>query len=84
MKIDWFVAFFDINKAAPFFIVPGKAFHKAGITTFTCMGAADIRISNNQNQYAKKANETGNIYREDIAELKEMHGVIWQILSKRW
>ena len=30
------------------------------------------RISNNLNQYAKKANETGNIYREDIAELKEM------------
>ena len=28
------------------------------------------RISNNLNQYAKKANETGNIYREDIAELK--------------
>ena len=31
------------------------------------------RISNNLNQYAKKANETGNIYREDITELKEMH-----------
>ena len=30
------------------------------------------RISNNLNQYAKKANETGNIYREDIAELKEI------------
>ena len=29
--------------------------------------------SSNMNQYAKKANETGNIYREDIAELKEMH-----------
>lgn len=42
------------------------------------------RISNNLNQYAKKANETGNIYREDITELKEMHGVIWQILSERW
>ena len=42
------------------------------------------RISNNLNQYAKKANETGNIYREDITELKEMHGVILQILSERW
>ena len=30
------------------------------------------KISNNLNQYAKKANETGNIYREDIAELKEI------------
>ena len=82
MKIDWFVAFFDINKAAPFFIVPGKAFHKAGITIFTCMGAADIRISNNLNQYAKKANETGNIYREDIAELKEMHDEQTKLLRK--
>ena len=42
------------------------------------------RISNNLNQYEKKANETGNIYREDITELKEMHGVIWQILSEKW
>ena len=47
------------------------------------MGAADIRISNNQNQYAKKANETGNIYREDIAELKEMHAEQTKLLKKR-
>ena len=37
------------------------------------------RISNNLNQYAKKANETGNIYREDIAELKEIvDGFFWE------
>ena len=41
------------------------------------------RISNNLNQYAKKANETGNIYREDIAELKEMHDEQTKLLKKR-
>ena len=41
------------------------------------------RISNNLNQYAKKANETGNIYREDIAELKEMHVEQAKLLKKR-
>lgn len=40
------------------------------------------RISNNLNQYAKKANETGNIYREDIAELKEMHDEQTKLLKK--
>ena len=39
-------------------------------------------ISNNLNQYAKKANETGNIYREDIAELKEMHAEQTKLLRK--
>lgn len=28
------------------------------------------KISNNLNQYAKKANETGKLYEEDIAEIK--------------
>lgn len=41
------------------------------------------RISNNLNQYVKKANETGNIYREDIAELKEMHIEQTKLLKKR-
>lgn len=40
------------------------------------------RISNNLNQYAKKANETGNVYREDIAELKEMHDEQTKLLRK--
>ena len=40
------------------------------------------RISNNLNQYAKKTNETGNIYREDIAELKEMHVEQTKLLKK--
>ena len=40
------------------------------------------RISNILNQYAKKANETGNIYREDIEELKEMHNQQTEFLKK--
>jgi len=31
------------------------------------------RISNNLNQYARKANETGKLYEEDIAEIKMMN-----------
>ena len=31
------------------------------------------RISNNLNQYARKANETGKLYEEDITEIKKMH-----------
>lgn len=34
--------------------------------------------SNNLNQYAKKANETGSIYYEDIMELKRSQGEILQ------
>lgn len=37
-----------------------------------------IRIcSNNLNQYAKKANETGNIYEADIKDLQERMDKIW-------
>lgn len=46
-----------------------------------------LRIcSNNLNQYAKKANETGSIYIEDIRELQVRLDEIWEstkeILSK--
>lgn len=34
--------------------------------------------SNNLNQYVKKANETGNIYYEDIMELKKSQSEILQ------
>ncbi len=38
-----------------------------------------LRIcSNNLNQYAKKANETGNIYEADIEDLKERMDNLWQ------
>ena len=37
---------------------------------------------NNLNQYAKKANETGKLYEEDIAEIKEMHNEQTKFLKK--
>ena len=37
--------------------------------------------SNNLNQYAKKANETGSIYKEDIKELMGMHKELLQMLG---
>lgn len=39
-------------------------------------------ISNNLNQYARKANERGNIYKEDIEELKKMHDEQTKLLRK--
>lgn len=35
------------------------------------------RCSNNLNQYAKRANETGNIYEPDIKDLQERLEEIW-------
>lgn len=35
------------------------------------------RCSNNLNQYAKRANETGNIYESDIKDLQERLEEIW-------
>ncbi len=44
------------------------------------------RIGNNINQIAKNMNETGNVYKDDVAEVKERLEQIWQlqrsILSK--
>ena len=41
-----------------------------------------LRInSNNLNQYAKKANETGNIYLADIRELQKQHDELWNAMK---
>ena len=40
------------------------------------------RISNNLNQYAKKANEAGNVYGENIEEIKKMHNEQTELLEK--
>jgi hypothetical protein len=34
--------------------------------------------SNNLNQYAKRANETGSIYAENIQDLKQRQQEIWE------
>ena len=40
------------------------------------------RISNDLNQYAKKANETGNIYMDDIQDLQLRFNQIWAELKE--
>ena len=41
-----------------------------------------LRInSNNLNQYAKKANETGSIYLEDIKELQRQQEKLWELMK---
>ncbi len=42
----------------------------------------DTRISNNLNQYARKANETGKLYEEDIEEIKKMNNEQTELLKK--
>lgn len=44
-----------------------------------------LRINaNNLNQYTKRANETGNIYFEDIQELNNQFNGIWDTLKSIW
>ena len=38
--------------------------------------------SNNLNQYARRANETGSIYKADIDDLKKSHDQILQLLGE--
>ena len=38
--------------------------------------------SNNLNQYAKRANETGSIYEADVKELQESHKKILKIMGE--
>ena len=40
------------------------------------------RCSNNLNQYAKKANETGSIYEEDIRDLQQRQEEMWALLKE--
>ncbi len=37
--------------------------------------------SANMNQYAKKANETGSIYKEDIEDIKLRQDELWQVMK---
>lgn len=37
--------------------------------------------STNMNQYAKKANETGSIYKEDIDDIKAHQDELWQVMK---
>ena len=37
--------------------------------------------SNNLNQIAKRVNSTGNLYEEDVADLRERYGELWGAVS---
>lgn len=39
------------------------------------------RIGNNINQIARRANQNGRVYKEDIKEINEKLGAIWQFLK---
>ena len=40
------------------------------------------RCSNNLNQYAKRANETGSIYLDDIKDVQERLDDIWDVAKE--
>lgn len=41
-----------------------------------------LRIcSNNLNQYARKANETESIYKEDVLEIKQKQEELWKLMK---
>ena len=41
-----------------------------------------LRINaNNINQYAKRANETGNIYLEDIRDIQQQQEQLWELMK---
>lgn len=65
----------------------GAYFRKMGIDGYIInLDLSDVRelvsllryCSNNLNQYAKRANETGNIYAADIEDLRERLDGIWE------
>lgn len=39
------------------------------------------RIGNNINQIARRTNQTGNIYGDDLKEINEKMSVIWELLK---
>ena len=45
------------------------------------LAAAVSRAASNINQICRRINSTGHFYADDIAELKERQGEIWQLLK---
>ena len=43
--------------------------------------AAAVRAASNINQICRRINSTGHFYADDITELKERQGEIWQLLK---
>ena len=47
------------------------------------LAAAVSRVASNINQICRRINSTGHFYADDVAELKERQGEIWQLLKSR-
>ena len=45
------------------------------------LAAVVSRVASNINQICRRINSTGHFYADDIAELKERQGEIWQLLK---
>ena len=45
------------------------------------LAAAVSRVASNINQICRRINSTGHFYTDDVAELKERQGEIWQLLK---
>ena len=45
------------------------------------LAAAVSRVASNINQFCRRINSTGHFYADDITELKERQGEIWQLLK---
>ena len=46
------------------------------------LAAAVSRVAGNINQICRRINSTGNLYAEDVAELKERQTEIWSLLKE--
>ena len=46
------------------------------------LAAAVSRVAGNINQICRRINSTGNLYAEDVAELKERQAEIWSLLKE--
>ncbi len=60
--------------------IAGKIFN-VNLEDLKIMSANIGRISSSVNQIAKRVNATGNVYEEDIREIKRMEAEIWQELK---
>ena len=54
---------------------------KVNYTEQKKLAAAVSRVASNINQICRRINSTGHFYADDITELKERQGEIWQLLK---
>lgn len=69
------------NELIRHLIIFGGIF-KIDLTPLKETEVAVNRIGNNINQIAKKMNETGNVYIQDVREIKKLLDKIYNLISK--